>query len=64
MRTVRDIVEGLFKIGLDKALMGLDSTNVHLIKPVLILMGTMAEYIPEQYQFLVVALQNNIVAQW
>ena len=55
------IVKNLFAVGLDKALLGLDSTDPHLIKPILMLMGTMAEYVPSEYLYLIGGVQNSII---
>jgi hypothetical protein len=40
------IVRLLFTCGLDKALLQLDSTNTYLIKPILVLMANISNYIP------------------
>lgn len=47
------IIKNLFAVGLDKALIGLDSNDANLIKPILILMGTIADYVPPQYKYLI-----------
>lgn len=37
----------LFNIGLDKALMQINSSDANFVKAILILMGNIAEYIPK-----------------
>lgn len=54
-------VHTLFNIGLDKALMQINSSDAHLIKPILVLMGNIAEYIPKQHKYLLEGVQNNLV---
>jgi hypothetical protein len=53
-------VKRLFSQGLDKALLQLDSSNAHLIKPILVLMGNIAEWVPHQHRYLLVAIQNTL----
>lgn len=51
----------MFQLGLDKALMTLDTTNIHLIKPILILMGNITEHIPSAHIPLLQLMQQNLV---
>ena len=48
-------------MGLDKALTELDSTDANLIKPILILMGNIVEFIPKQYRYLVDGIQFTLI---
>lgn len=54
-------VNTLFNIGLDKALLQLDSSNENLIKPILVLMANIAEFVPSQYQYLLLGIQNTLI---
>lgn len=52
----------MFGLGLDKALIGLDTTDANILKPILILMTTIADYVPAQYKYLIQVVQNSIVS--
>ena len=51
----------MFGLGLDKALMGLDTNDANILKPILILMTTIADYVPAQHKYLIQVVQNSIV---
>lgn len=42
----KPFIELLFKSGLDKALVSLDTANTNMLKPLLVLLGTMSYDIP------------------
>lgn len=42
----KSFIELLFKSGLDKALVSLDTANTNMLKPLLVLLGTMSYDIP------------------
>lgn len=59
---IEKTVKTLFKNGLDKALLQLNSSDVHLIKPILILMSNIADFIPSEHRYLLEGIQNTLVS--
>ena len=55
------MVNKLFGVGLDKGLMGLDSNDTNLLKPILMLMGTITDYVPTQHRYLIQLMQSNLI---
>lgn len=58
------IVDQLFSLGLDKALMSLDSSNTNIIKPILVLMTDIAIFVPKKYKYLLTGMQATLVSQF
>jgi hypothetical protein len=54
-------VNTLFNVGLDQALLQLNSGDSNLIKSILILMGNIADDIPAKHKYLLAGIQNTLI---
>ncbi len=53
-------VNKLFDLGMDKALMQLNSTNSELFKPVIIFMTSVCPFVSNKYRYLVEGVQKTL----
>lgn len=50
----------LFQLGLDKALLQLNSSDKNLLKPIMLLMIALSKNIPNEYRFLIEGVQASL----
>jgi hypothetical protein len=50
----------LFQLGLDKALLQLNSSDKNLLKPIMLLMIALSKNIPPEYRFLIEGVQASL----
>lgn len=54
-------IKKLFEIGLDKALMQVNSSDANLVKPMIMLMTVLSTNIPSNFTYLITGIQNMIM---
>lgn len=53
----------LFLLGLDKALIQLNSSDKNLVKPIMLLLMAVNRSIPEEYRYLIAGVQGSLTVQ-
>ena len=54
------VTQRLFLLGLDKALIQLNSSDKNLVKPIMLLLMAVSKSIPAEYRYLIAGVQGSL----